>query len=122
MRHVSTWPWGESSSQSTLATLHESPQKKGGADELHGQLHLAAWDHYGVGSGHEGAINHVSQVLKIYALGFGADHHDDLIWRRNIARDKWVGRIHSGYPLKIDVRVRKLRIDEVQMIRFVSPK
>jgi hypothetical protein len=56
-------------------TVHHSPDE-GREDELHGQLHLAAGHHDGVGAAHEGGINHVEQVLEVNALGLGEpDHH-----------------------------------------------
>src|SRR5512133_3280680 len=96
-----------------LLPFHHAPDK-GREDELHGQLHFAAWDHDGIGTAHETVVNHAAQVLKVNALGVGkTDHHHALVGARNVARDERVAGVHHWHTLEVDMGVHELRADVV---------
>ena len=92
-------------------------------DHFHRETHFAAGHHYGVGTGHEGIVNHVQQVGKIHArlhIMAKVDDHEALIRRRDIARDKGIRGIYRGHALKIDMGARELWGDVVHIIRHAA--
>src|SRR5450830_189615 len=96
--------------------LHHSPDKRR-EEQLHGQLHLAAGHHDGVGAAHETVVNHAAQVLEIDALGVGeTDHHHALVGARNVTRDERVGGVDHRHALEVDMGVHELRADVVHVI------
>ena len=62
-------------------------------------------------------VDHREQIREVDAVGIPeTDHNHRLVRRRNPSRDKGVRRIDHWHALEIDVRLRELRADELDVV------
>lgn len=108
-----------------LALLFNHAVNDGSQDEFHREAHLSSIHNNAGGTAHEGVMNHAQQIAEVNSPLLTSslaevNDHEAFIWRRDVATDEWVGGVHRGHPLEVDIRAAELGTNVIDVIRHAA--
>jgi len=85
--------------------------------EVDRHLHLAARDDDAVAARHERIVDHGQQIGEVDPLRVAeTDDEERLVQGGDVPSDEGVGGVDHGHALEVDVRMRELRRDVVNVV------